>query len=177
MFERRLLTWMFLLSAALLVSSGAYATWGPSDLVATQTAQKATVTPSWTQSGSIYTYTYVLANTTLSDIDSFYLTMPAEVDVAGLWGFSGPSGWRFSVRAVSLLDWTNNTGDAIAPTETGTFSFSTNYAPSTSMIVVAACEGGRAFSGDTYGPAPEPGSMLALMTGFIGLAGLKLRRR
>lgn len=155
--KRRLLAGVAALSAALLLSSVAYATWGPSDLVATGTTDKPTVTPSCALSGGVYDYTYVLANTTLTGIISFDLTVPAAVDVTGS---SGPSGWRFTVRGTSpfgkLLDWTNESGAGIASNATGTFSFSCKNAPSTSMTVVAACEGQRSFSGSTYGPVPLP---------------------
>lgn len=177
MLKRRLLTGGAVLSVALLLCSGAYAVWGPSYLEATGTTDKPIVTPSWTLSGGAYTYTYALTNTTLTGIDSFYLTMPATLDLAELSGFFGPSGWRASIRAGNLLDWTNDTGASIASTLTGTFSFSSAVSPSSSKVVVAACEGARTFSGDTYGPVPEPGSLVALMTGLIGLVGLKLRRR
>jgi hypothetical protein len=151
MLKRSLLIVVAVLSAALLISSGAYATWGPSDLVAVGTTDTPTVAPSCTLSGGMYVYTYVLTNTTLTGVNSFYLTMPTAVEPVGA---SGPAGWSFSVRAGNLLDWTNHTGASIAHNATGTFSFSCKHAPSPTMTVVAACEGARMFSGSTYGPLP-----------------------
>lgn len=152
--------------------------WSSSDLVGYGTEDFLTVTPSWTVNGDIYTYTYLLNNTTPHrSIETFDLTMPDVVKVGDLDGFSGPAGWVLTVRTdFNQLDWMVDTGVALAPGESTAFQFTTKFGPSYTKDVVAAAHNGLGFSGDTFGPIPEPGSLAALCCGLVSLVGLKLRR-
>ena len=137
------------------------------------------LTPSYSLSGGVYTYTYDLNNITSDKtIEEFILTLPGTVPVSGLGSITGPSGWQGMLRlGFNQVDWYNDTGSSILPGHTGTFTFTSTFGPSTEAIAGAACQNAVGLSGSTFSPVPEPGSLVAFATGLIGLIGLKLRRR
>jgi len=167
------------LGIAVVMSPGAAMGWPSSELHAYGSSETLTVTPSYSIDGDYYIYEYVLTNNTAhTDIDSFELTLAPTLDMNEITVVSGPDDWWAQVRPLfHQVDWTNDGGDSITPGGSGTFKIRTKYGPSADPVVVAACHDGLGWSGDTYGPVPEPSSVVALMSGLAALAGFRRRRK
>lgn len=167
------------LGIALLLSPCAATAWPSSELYAYGSSETLTVSPSYSIDGDYYIYEYVLTNNTAhTDIESFELTLSPTLDMNQITIVSGPDDWWAQVRPLfHQIDWTNDEGDPIAPGGSATFKIRTKYGPSASPVVVAACHDGLGWSGDTYGPIPEPSSVIALASGLVALAGFKRRKR
>jgi len=167
------------LMLVLVASAGAYADWGMTPLYNADHSQSVELTPSYSLSGSTYTYMYSLKNTTSSKtIQEFILTLPGAVSVSGFANIAGPTGWSALVRPTfNQLDWFKDTGSSLLPGQTFTFSFTSSYGPSSTAVAGAACQDAIGLSGQTFSPIPEPASLIAMMTGLVGLVGLKMRRK
>lgn len=166
------------LGIVFLLSPGAASVWPSSELYAYGSTETLTVTPSYSIDGDYYIYQYVLTNNTAhTDIESFELTLAPTLDMNEITIVSGPDDWWAQVRPLfHQIDWSNDSGDPIAPGGSATFKIRTKYGPSAGPAVVAACHDGLGWSGDTYGPVPEPSSIIALMCGVMGLAGFRRKR-
>jgi hypothetical protein len=172
------------LATALLLSPGAAVGWPSSEMYSygPPGTPTLTVAPSYSIAGEYYIYYYDLTNNTSNMmVDSFDLTLPAAVPVdSALSDFGGPDGWISLTRhseSINIIDWLNDTGESVMPGETARFSFKTKSAPSATMVVTADCHDSWGWTGDTYGPIPEPSSIVALMFGIVGLAGFRRTRR
>lgn len=170
------------ITVTIAASSTEYAVsapWPTTDLYAYGSTETVAVTPTFTMDGDYYIYQYVLTNNTVkANIGTFYLTFDPIIDVNKLTVVSSPLGWRSTIRTkFNQIAWVNITGSTIAPTDSAIFSFKTLYSPLMTTSVIAACYGGLGWSGDTYGPVPEPSSIIALMCGVVGLFGYKLKRK
>jgi len=165
--------------ASLVASPSAAIVWPSSDLTAYNSSEVLTVTPSWTMDGSYYVYQYSLKNKTAHTyIESFELTFAPTLDFSKFFVVSGPTDWFGRVRGqFHQIDWTIDMGDPIGPNQTGVFTIKSTYGPSAAPVVVAACHDGLGWSGDTYGPVPEPSSVAAMVCGLVGLVGLVRKRR
>ncbi len=134
--------------------------------------------PAASRATTTSTSTDLTNNTTQTYIESFELTFKPAVDLSKVTIVSGPDDWWGQVRTLfNQIDWSNDGGDPIALGGTATFAIKTKYGPSYTPVVVAACHDGLGWSGDTYGPIPEPCSIIALLSGIIGLAGFRRQRR
>lgn len=150
-------------------------------MYSTGTSEVLVVTPSYAASGSSYAYSYALNNQTANDvIIGFNLSLPGGVPVGEFSSLVIPTGWECIVRtSTNRLSW-QYTGDdslGLQPGGTMTFGFTSAFAPSATQNALVSSQDSFGFSGTTFGPVPEPGSLLALATGMIGLVGLKLRRK
>ncbi len=172
-------------SAVVVILLVAVATWAhawPSTaLQSTGTTDTLLVAPSYTGSG-LFVYTYDLTNQTAQEyITGFSLTFPTAIPVTSFTAITAPEGWEGVIRTITNKVEYRLIGldsFSLGPSETKTFGFTSSNGPGTQPIVFASSQDSYGWSGMTYGPAvPEPGSILAMMTGLIGLAGLKLRRK
>ena len=170
---------VLILSVMLLSSAVQAGAWTSSALYNSLLAD-VQVTPSYSPSGSWYSYSYGLKNVTATDvIASFVLTIPNNVPVSSLSGFVLPTGWTtVPSQTNNQVQWVlTNQNYALQPGATDTFGFTTAFEPSSSKVLLASSQGAWGYSGSTLGPVPEPGSAVALITGLVGLVGLKKRPR
>lgn len=172
--------WMVVL--LVLAGSACHAAWEPSSMYAVGISETLLITPSWTQVGSDYVYSYALTNqTAVEEIVGFTLAFPAVVPVASLTAIVSPAGdWTAYVRtSTNRINWRLGevSADALKPGQTFTFGFTSAFAPSDVKNMYASSQDSYGFSGMTYGPVPEPGSLMALAMGLAGLASIKLRRK
>lgn len=167
------------LAVSLLASTAVCAdpTWGDCILTVYGSPQTVKLIPTFEQSGGAWIYTYVLDNTATVDIAGLTLTLPSVVLVSGCVGIDLPVGWQLSKRvSFNQLDWQNSSGNDIHAGQTGTFKFSSKFGPSSTKTAAASCNDALGFTGTTFSPVPEPGSLLALLAGIGGLVGFRKRR-
>jgi len=169
------------LAVSLLASSSVCAlpTWGDCILTVYGSSQFVTLKPSYEASGSGWIYTYVLDNTSTSDITAFTLTLlPPCAPASSCTPLDKPAGWVWlSFPSFNYLNGWNATGDDIGPGQTGTFKFSSPYGPSSDKPGDASGQNALGFSGKCYAPIPEPTSLVALLAGIGGLVGFVTRRK
>lgn len=143
----------------------------PTTMTANGTTSTLLLTPSCVSNGTSYDYTYTLKNMTSDDyIVGFGLLLP----VSGVTNIIKPEGWKV-LEFGTYLQWQLMSPPAfnIAPNAEAVFGFTSAYACSTTKNVFATSQDTYGFNGQTYGPAvPEPGSILALATGLVGLVGM-----
>lgn len=173
---------VFAVLLLVLCASSAVLAWDSTTLVAYGKTTTCELTPSWAADGSSFVYTYQLTNNTsgseATGISSFVMSLPSVVEVTGITNITNSMDWQLSVlTSFNQLKWTQRNGQDLLPGATATFSFTSTFAPSDTKIINASCQDASGFGGSTYGPVPEPGCLIALATGMIGLVGLKLRRK
>ena len=156
-------------------------------------AQSASATISGVLVGSTYDYTITLQNTGTYNLNSFWYGWIQFLDDLP----SVPTnpgnllGWANTVSANSIM-WVNSTGTALAPGQSGVFTFESTSTPAQMTAGIAgesvAYVNGITFSqgaaGDSTGifaptlvAAPEPSSLGLLMAGLFGawVASRRLR--
>jgi hypothetical protein len=156
-------------------------------------AQSASATLSGVLVGGTYDYTITLQNTGAFNLNSFWYgwiqflnDLPSVPTNPG-----NLLGWANTVSGNSIM-WANSTGTALAPGQSGIFTFESTSTPAEMTAGIAgesvAYVGGIDFSqsspGDSTGifaptlvAAPEPSSLALLVAGSFGLwvASSKLR--
>jgi hypothetical protein len=155
-------------------------------------AQSATATISGNLVGSTYDYTLTLNNTGATSLNSFwYGWIQFLNDLPSV--PSNPAntlGWGNSVSGNSIM-WINSTGTALAPSQSGTFTFESTSTPAEMTAGIAgesvAYVGGITFSqgvpGDSTGiitptlvAVPEPSTLSLLIAGSLGLLATGWRK-
>jgi len=151
-------------------------------------AQSAIATISDVPSGSVFDYTIVLQNTGSLNLNSFWYgwttsgnNLPSNPTTPG-----NSRGWGNSPDGNSIM-WINSSGTALAPGQSGTFTFISTSTPAQittspsgeSVAYVNGIDFSQNSPGDstpvfspTLVPAPEPSPVSLLMAGLCGLAGL-----
>jgi hypothetical protein len=164
---------------ALTVAAGLAAT-----TVSSQ-AQSASATISGVLSGGSYDYTITLLNTGTYNLNSFwYGWIQFLNDLPSVPTSPGNSlGWANTVAGNSI-QWANVTGTALAPGQSGTFTFISTSTPAQmtagiageSVAYVNSITASQNVPGDStaiFAPtlvaAPEPSSVGLLMAGLVGL--------
>lgn len=175
-----------------LAGSACYASWTNSLLRAVDPnnppnllPESLLVSPSYSPIIGGYTYTYVLTNNTPQEhIVGFTMTFPMAVPVTAYTLIQVPAGWDAfltKTATVNKINWKWNGADdaqSLLPGDSKTFGFNAAWGPSNTMNVFASSQDSFGFSGKTFGPVvPEPASIVAMLSGLFGLAGLKLRKR
>ena len=176
---KTILACLAVLATMVLASSAVCAAWTPTTLTTFGSSQTLALTPSYAGSGPFH-YEYDLTNPTTGGepISGFTLTFPTAVPVSSFTNITGPAGWDIVVfPRFNYVDWNQNTGTGLYPGHTMSFSFTSSFEPSSTPVVWAGAFTGMGFSGRTYGPIPEPASVLALVAGLLCFAGLRLRRK
>ncbi|MCL6630772.1 MAG: PEP-CTERM sorting domain-containing protein [Armatimonadetes bacterium] len=128
-------------------------------------------TSNWAE---VLLFNYQVTNT--GDIDSGTISRPYLIWKRDSWGgVSGVPGGSLPTIASNVPPYPGNSWEYV----TGTVSSPTGYV----TIAYKWGNGSGGFSGSMYvdevslTAVPEPGSLLALSTGIIGLAGIVIRRR
>lgn len=178
---KRLITSAVVAVMLIAVATCAYA-WPTTTMQSTGTTETLLLAPSASANGGAFVYTYDLTNQTTGDyITGFALAFPTSVPVTGLTAITAPDGWDATVREISNKIEFRLTGldsFSLAPSQTKSFGFTSTFAPGSAADVFASSQDSFGWSGMTYGPVvPEPAGILALLTGVIGVTGLKLRRK
>lgn len=156
-------------------------------------AQSATATISGVLVGGSYDYTVTLMNTGTYSLNGFwYGWIQFLNDLPSIPTSPGNSlGWANTVAGNSI-QWANSTGTALAPGQSGTFTFISTSTPAQmtagiageSVAYVNGITGSQSLPGDSTGifaptlvAAPEPSSLALLTAGLLGLlvATRKLR--
>jgi|GEM_PF-1397766 len=168
----------------LLMGGAAYADWTASYLKA-DSGDQLKLTPACTAVAGGFAYTYDLENLTPKDnIVGFTLVLPWVVNVNDLTNIVVPADWRASVTRdeiggvqENLIHWRALTDQAaIVPTAMKTFGFTSIFGPSAQEAAEASSLDSQGYSGDTFGPVPEPATVMSLIAGIAGLVSLRRRR-
>jgi len=147
-------------------------------------AQSATATLSDVLVGSTYDYTLTLKNTGTDNLNDFwYGWIPFLFDLPSTPTTAGNSlGWDNNVNGDSI-EWINNTGTALAPSQSGIFTFDSSSTPAQmtagmageSVAYVNGIDDSANSPGSStpiFAPnlvaAPEPSSLGLLMAGLFG---------
>ena len=155
-------------------------------------AQSATATISGALSGSVYDYTIVLDNIGSDNLNSFWYgwtqsgnNLPSDPSAP-----SNTSGWANTVFGGNSIEWVNNTGTALAPGNTATFTFTSTSTPAQittspsgeSVAYVGGIDGSQGSSGDStaiFSPTlvPEPSVTGLCAAGLFAVVGAWRRAR
>lgn len=141
-----------------------------------------------------YDYTIVLQNTGTTDLNSFWYgwTTSGNNLPSAPSNFGNNLGWGQSLFLNGSIEWQNSTGTALAPGDSGTFTFfsaSTPAAETTppagdSVAYVHSIDFSQGVAGDSTGAfaptliaaTPEPSSLALLGFGALGLLIFGYRR-
>ncbi len=156
-------------------------------------AQSASATISGVAVTGGYDYTIILQNTGTYSLNSFwYGWIQFLNDLPSLPSSPANSlGWA-NLVAGNSIQWANSTGTALAPGQSGTFTFMSTSTPAQmtagiageSVAYVNGITASQGVAGDSTGifapvlvPAPEPSTLGLLMAGLVvvGIASRKLR--
>jgi hypothetical protein len=153
-------------------------------------AQSASATISYTTAGANYDYTVTLFDTGTTDLNGFWYgwtqggnNLPSDPTSLG-----NSLGWNNIPDGNSVM-WANSTGTALAPGQSGTFTFVSSSSPTAmttspageSVAYVHGIDFSQGSSGDSTGVfsptlvVPEPSSLAFLASGMV-IAGLGLCR-
>jgi len=155
-------------------------------------AQSATATISGVLSGSVYDYTIVLHNTGSDNLNSFWYgwtqlgnNLPSDPTAP-----NNTSGWANTVFGGNSIEWVNNTGTALTPGNTATFTFASTSNPvqittapaGESVAYVGGIDGSQGSSGDStaiFSPTlvPEPSVTGLCAAGMFAVVGVWRRTR
>jgi PEP-CTERM motif len=154
-------------------------------------AQSASATISYTTAGANYDYTITLLNTGATDLNGFWYgwtydgnNLPSVPTSLG-----NSLGWDNDPDGNSV-EWENTYGTALAPGQSGTFTFVSSSSPTDlttspageSVAYVYGIDGSQDYPGystDVFSPVlevPEPSSV-ALLAAGVGIVGFALRRQ
>jgi hypothetical protein len=151
-------------------------------------AQSATATISDVAAGGgVFDYTIILKNTGSQNLNSFWYgwttsgnNLPSNPTAAG-----NSLSWANDLDGNSIM-WINSTGTALAPGQSGTFTFASTATPSAittppsgaSVAYVNGIDFSQNVSGDSTGvfsptlvAAPEPSSLGLLAAGLLVMGG------
>jgi hypothetical protein len=148
-------------------------------------AQSASATISGVFAGGSYDYTITLLNTGTYNLNGFwYGWIQFLNDLPSIPTSPGNSlGWANTVAGNSI-QWANSTGTALAPGQSGIFTFISTSTPAQmtagiageSVAYVNGITGSQGLAGDSTGifaptlvAAPEPSSLGLLLAGALGL--------
>jgi PEP-CTERM motif len=153
--------------------------------------QSASATISYTTAGANYDYTITLLNTGATDLNGFWYgwtydgnNLPSVPTSLG-----NSLGWDNDPDDNSV-EWENTYGTALAPGQSGTFTFVSSSSPTDmttspageSVAYVYGIDGSQDYPGystDVFSPVlevPEPSSAV-LIAASVGIAGFALRRQ
>lgn len=139
------------------------------------------VTPTVTQTGSLYNYSYSITNFTADDLYVVNLNGLPLVPGA-LSNFSAPAGYEITNpydSGVGIESFYADDSFASGTTVSG-FSFDSTFAPS-AVAFDTVSSGTAAYTGTTRGPAgapvPEASTLVSLGAGLSVLALIAVRRR
>lgn len=155
-------------------------------------AQSATATISGTAVTGGFDYTILLENTGSTDFNSFWYGWTASGNnlPSNPSGADNSLGWDNFLDGTSII-WQNNTGTALGPGQTGSFTFFSTDTPTAittppsggSVAYVGAVDFSQGVPGDStpaFSPtlvtAPEPSTIALLAAGSLGLLASSRRR-
>ena len=156
-------------------------------------AQSATATISDVAVTGGYDYTITLRNTGTYNLNGFWYGWIQYLnDLPSIPTSAGNSlGWADTVAGNSI-QWANSTGTALAPGQSGTFTFMSTSTPAQmtagiageSVAYVNGITGSQGPAGDSTGifaptlvPAPEPSSLGLLLAGLLGVGMVSRKLR
>ena len=176
-----------LIAVLVCLCCSAYADWEATKLLPNTGDGWLLVTPTYTINGSDYIYSYNVKNETATDrVMGFTIVIPWAVPVNEFTDIVTPTGWEFNYTRYNVgslytnkVNWDINGNESIAiqSGESKTFGFTSKYGPSATQDASASSANMLGYTGYTYGPVPEPGSLAALFMGLAGLGMLKLRKK
>lgn len=156
-------------------------------------AQSVIATISDTPASGGFDYTIILQNTGSTDINSFWYgwtqggnNLPSDPSNLG-----NTVGWGQSLFGGNSVEWVNSSGTALAPGDSGTFTFFSSSTPAEmtappageSVAYVNGIDFSQGTPGDSTGvfsptlvAAPEPSAMALVSVGSIGLLASGWRR-
>jgi hypothetical protein len=156
-------------------------------------AQSATATISDVEVSGSYDYTIALKNTGSYNLNGFWYGWTANLgnDLPSNPSSAGNlSGWGNILDGNSIM-WANSTGTALAPGQTGIFTFVSTSAPSAitslpsgeSVAYVGGIDFSQGVTGDSTGvfyptvaAVPEPSTLVLMAVGALGFAST-IRRK
>jgi len=166
-------------TVAILFAATVAASAATSQLTASGTSWELQLDSSYVPDAGAYDYTYTLTNTTQSD---YIVGFSLNLAVNGVTNIVSPTGWgalELNSGSGEYIEWQSSSPSTVslAPGSQAVFGFTSIYA-SVVNNTLAGAQDDYGYGGTTSGPAvPEPGSIVALCCGLVGLMGLKRRSK